>query len=319
MIPFFSFPERTATWTSQRNWGSGTSYVERNVPSGQGAWQGMAKLGVMPWMVRRRSWMLNTLSQYRRVGRNHNMAKMGDRRVGTNHKLAVMGSRRVGMNHNVAEMGGRRVGTNDNMAEMGDRRVGMNNNVAVMGDRRFGMNNNVAIMGGRRVGTNRNVAIMGDRRVGTNHNVAEMDDRRVGLNRNVAIMGDRRVGTNHNVAIMGDRRVGMNNVTLTGDVVTISQNNEVKTEGTACSVSDETAHQNHDEVRVLQEFKKPKSFSAADLKSKTEHKEHCDDNADSCFLQSLVPDMKKLSDRKKLKFKELIISSISHLLDENHA
>jgi hypothetical protein len=204
------------------------------------------------------------------------------------------------------------------MAKMGDRRVGTNHKLAVMGSRRVGMNHNVAEMGDRRVGMNNNVAVMGDRRVGMNNNVAIMGVRRVGTNRNVAIMGDRRVGTNHNVAIMGDRRVGMNNVTLTGDV-TISQNNEVKTEGTACCVSDETAHQNHDEVRVLQEFKKPKSFSAADLKSKTEHKEHCDDNADSCFLQSLVPDMKKLSDRKKLKFKELIISSISHLLEENHA
>jgi len=51
----------------------------------------MAKLGVMPWMVRRRSWMLNTLSQHRRVGRNHNMAKMGDRRFGTNNNVALTG------------------------------------------------------------------------------------------------------------------------------------------------------------------------------------------------------------------------------------
>jgi len=45
-IPFFSVPEHTATWTSQRNWGSGTSYEERNMPSGQGARQGTVKLGV---------------------------------------------------------------------------------------------------------------------------------------------------------------------------------------------------------------------------------------------------------------------------------
>jgi len=118
---------------------------------------------------------------------------------------------------------------------------------------------------------------------------------------------------------MSDRRVGMNhNLTLMGDEVTISQNNEVKTEGSARSVADETAHQNHDEVKAPQEFKETKSVSPAGLKPKTEHKEHDDDNADFCFLQSLVPDMKKLSDRKKLKFKELIISSISQLLEEDY-
>jgi hypothetical protein len=77
------------------------------------------------------------------------------------------------------------------------------------------------------------------------------------------------------------RRGGMNhNVALMGDVVTISQKNELKTEGTVCSVADEETHQNHDEVKALQEFK-PKSLSAAGLKLKTEHKE--DDDADFCF------------------------------------
>jgi len=133
-----------------------------------------------------------------------------------------------------------------------------------------------------------------------------------------ALAQHRRGGRNHNVFIMGGRRVGMNNnVALMGDVVTVSQNNEVKTERTACSVTDETAHQNHDEVKAPQEFKETKSVSAAGLKPKTEQKEHDDDDdddADFCFLKSLVPDMKKLSDRKKLKLKELIISSISQLL-----
>ena len=117
------------------------------------------------------------------------------------------------------------------------------------------------------------------------------------------------------MAKMGDRRFGTNNnVALTGDVVTISQNNEVKTERTVRCVASETSHQNHDETKVLQEFRKPKSFSAAGLKSKTEHKEHHD--ADFCFLKSLVPDMKKLSDRRRRKFKELIVSSIGQLLND---
>ena len=140
--------------------------------------------------------------------------------------------------------------------------------------------------------------------------------RRGGRIHNVALMGDRRVGTNDNVTLLGDGRVGTNdNVTLMGDVVTISQNHVVKTEGTVCSVADETTHQNHDEVKELQELKTPTSVSAAGLKPKTEHKEQ--DDADFCFLQSLIPDMKKLSDRKKLKFKQLILSSIGQLLDED--
>jgi len=117
---------------------------------------------------------------------------------------------------------------------------------------------------------------------------------------------------------MGDRTVGRNyNVDLMGDVETVGQKNEEKTEGTVSSVADETTHQNHDEVKVPQEVKEIISASTAGLKSKTEHKEHDNGDADSCFLQSLVPDMKKLSDRKKLKFKELIISSIGQLLVED--
>jgi hypothetical protein len=149
-------------------------------------------------------------------------------------------------------------------------------------------------------------------------------------------MGDSNIERNHNVALMGD-------------VVTISQKNEEETEGTVRSAADETTHHNHDEVKAPQQFKEtvspisqknegktegnlcsaadetthpshddvkePKSLSAAGLKSKTEHKEQ--DDADFCFLQSLVPDLKKLSDRKKLKFKELIISSIRRLLEED--
>jgi len=117
-----------------------------------------------------------------------------------------------------------------------------------------------------------------------------------------SLVQHRRGGRNNNVAVMGD-------------VVTISQSNVVKTEGTVCSVADETTHQNHDEVKELQELKTPTSVSAAGLKPKTEHKEQ--DDADFCFLQSLIPDMKKLSDRKKLKFKQLILSSIGQLLDED--
>ena len=220
-IPFFSVPKHTATWTSQRNGDSRTSYEESNVPSGQGAKQGPVKRALRS--VRRRIWMLNTLARHGRGGRNHSVGKMGDRRVGTNHNVALMG----------------------------DRRVGTNRNVALMGDRRVGTNRNVALMDDRRVGTNDDVAIMGDRRVGTNHNVSIMGDRRVESNHNVATMGDRRVGMNHNMVIMSDRRVGMNrNVALMGDEVTISQKIEVKTEGTVCCVAVETTHQNHDEVNL---------------------------------------------------------------------
>jgi hypothetical protein len=49
-------------------------------------------------------------------------------------------------------------------------------------------------------------------------------------------------------------------------VATVSQNNEVKTEGTVCSAAGETTHQNHDEVKELQELRKPISVSAAGLK-----------------------------------------------------
>ena len=35
--------------------------------------------------------MLKALAQHRRVGRNHNVAIIGDRRVGTNHNVAIMG------------------------------------------------------------------------------------------------------------------------------------------------------------------------------------------------------------------------------------
>jgi hypothetical protein len=200
-IPFFSVPECTATWTSQRNRGSRTSHEERKVPSGQGARQGTGKLGVRINRFRgrtRRMWnpaakaMTDTLVQHRRGGRYYNVASMGDRTVGRNH-----------------------------------------------------------------------------------------------------------------------------NVDLMGDVETISQESEDKTEGTVSSVADEKTHHNHDEVKAPQEVKETISVSAAGLKSKTEHKEHDDGDADFCFLQSLVPDMKKLSDRKKLKFKELIISSIGQLLEED--
>ena len=306
--------EHTATWTSQR---SRTSYEESYVPSGQGVKQGPVKRALRS--VRRRIWMLNTSARYGRGGRNHSVAKMGDRRVGTNRNVALMGDRRVGTNDDVAIMGDRRVGTND-VAIMGDRRVGTNDNVAIMGDRRVGTNDDVAIMGDRRVGTNDDVVIVGDRRVGTNDDVAVMGDRRAGTNDDVAIMGDRRVGTNDNVAIMGDRRVGTNDdVVIVEDVVTISQKNEVKTEGTVCCVADETTHQNDYEVKAPQEFKETKSVSAAGLKPKTEHKvlDGDDNAADFCFLQSLVPDMKKLSDRKKLKFKALIISSMGQLMEED--
>jgi hypothetical protein len=198
-IPFFSVPERTATWTSQRNWGSRTSYEERKVPSGQGAWPG-TKLGAR-------------INRFRGRTRIRNAAAKS---------------------------------TTDSLVQ--HRR----------GDRYY----------------------------------------------NVALMGDRTVVRNHNVDLMGD-------------VETISQKKEEKTEGTVSSVADETTHQNHDEVKAPQEVKETISVSAAGLKSKTEHKEHDDGDADLCFLQSLVPDMKKLSDRKKLKFKELIISSIGQLLEED--
>jgi hypothetical protein len=128
----------------------------------------------------------------------------------------------------------------------------------------------------------------------------------------------RRGGRFYDVTLMGDGTVGRkHNVDVMGDVETIGQKNEEKTEGTVSSVADEKTHQNHDEVIVLQEDKETISVSAAGLKSKTEHKERDDSDADFCFLQSLVPDMKKLSDRKKLKFKELIISSIGQLLEED--
>jgi len=51
---------------------------------------------------------------------------------------------------------------------------------------------------------------------------------------------------------------GNHNVALRGDVATVSQKNEVKTEVTVRSSADETTHQNHDEVKALQECKKPK-------------------------------------------------------------
>jgi len=199
-IPFFSVPERTATWTSQRNWGSRTSYEERKGPSGQGARQGTVKLGVRINRFRGRTRIWNAAAK----------------------------------------------STTDSLVQ--HRR----------GDRYY----------------------------------------------NVALMGDRTVGRNHNVDVMGD-------------VETISQKNEEKTEGTVSCVADETTHQNHDEVKAPQEVKETISASTAGLKSKTEHKEHDDCDADSCFLRSLIPDMKKLSDKKKLKFKELIISSIGQLLEED--
>jgi hypothetical protein len=151
---------------------------------------------------------------------------------------------------------------------------------------------------------------------GARHGMVKLGVRRNRLRRRTRILNaaamsitdslvqHRGVGTNHNVALMGN--------------VTISQKNEVNTEETVHSAADEATHQNDDEVKALQEFKETKSVSAAGLKSKIEHKEHVDDvDADFCFLQSLVPDMKKLSDRKKLKFKELIISSIGRLLEED--
>jgi hypothetical protein len=126
---------------------------------------------------------------------------------------------------------------------------------------------------------------------------------------------------------------------LVEEVVTIGQYNAEETEVTACFASDEATHQNHDEVKEPQEIKEPQevkasqeviepqeviapqevketiSVSAAGLKLMTEQKEQ--DHADFCFLQSLVPDMKKLSDRKKRKFKELMLSSIGQLLEED--
>jgi hypothetical protein len=45
---------------------------------------------------------------------------------------------------------------------------------------------------------------------------------------------------------------GNHNVALRGDIATVSQKNEVKTEVTVCSNADETTHQNHDEVKALQ-------------------------------------------------------------------
>jgi hypothetical protein len=101
-----------------------------------------------------------------------------------------------------------------------------------------------------------------------------------------------------------------------------SPKNEEATKGTECCAAGENTCQNHSEVQAPQEFKKLKSDSAVDLKSnflksKTEHKEH--DDADLHFFQSLIPDVKKLSDRRKLKFKQLIMSSLSDLLDEEGA
>jgi hypothetical protein len=115
-------------------------------------------------------------------------------------------------------------------------------------------------------------------------------------------------------------------VALMEEVVTISQNNEEEIGVTVCFAADEATYQNRDEVKEPQDVKAPKeviapqevketiSVSAAGLKSMTEQKEQ--DHADFCFLQSLIPDMKKLSGRRKRKFKELIISSIGQMLDE---
>jgi hypothetical protein len=126
-IPFFSVLKHTSTWTSQRNWGSRTSYEGRNVPSVRGARQGTWNSG-----VRRR--------RFRRKNRIWNAADMS-------------------MTHSLAQHRGG--------------------------------------------------------------------------------------GGNHSVA-------------LREDVATVSQKNEVETEVTVRSTADETTHQNHDEVKALQECKKPK-------------------------------------------------------------
>jgi hypothetical protein len=115
-------------------------------------------------------------------------------------------------------------------------------------------------------------------------------------------------------------RFGSNHgATLMGDVEDTSPKNEEATEGNERCAADENARQNRDEATAPQEFEKPKSVSATGivsdfLKSKTEHKDR--DFADLCFLQSLIPDMKKLSDRRKRKFKQFVLFSMSKLLDE---
>jgi hypothetical protein len=125
-IPFFSVLKHTSAWTSQRNWGTRTSYEGRNVPSVRGARQGMGNSG-----MRRRFRKRNTIWNAAAMSMTHSSAQ---------HR------------------------------------------------------------GG---------------------------------------------GGNHNMA-------------LRGDVATVSVKNEVKTEVTLCSTAEETTHQNHDEVKALQECKKPK-------------------------------------------------------------
>ena len=84
--------------------------------------------------------------------------------------------------------------------------------------------------------------------------------------------------------------------TLMGDVEDTSPKNVEATEGNERCAADENACQNRDEATAPQEFKEPISVSATGivsdfLKSNTEHKD-CD-FADLCFLQSLIPGMKK--------------------------
>jgi hypothetical protein len=57
-----------------------------------------------------------------------------------------------------------------------------------------------------------------------------------------------------------------------GDAVTVSRKNKEETEGTVCCAADGNAHQNHDVVKALQEFKELKSVSAAGLKSNSEQR-----------------------------------------------
>jgi hypothetical protein len=115
-------------------------------------------------------------------------------------------------------------------------------------------------------------------------------------------------------------RFGSNrDATLMGDLEGSSPRHGEAAEGTQSSAANANTGQNCDAFQAQPVFKKLKSDSALDresycLKSKTEHQEH--DDADHCFLQSLIPDMKKLSERRKRKFKQLIMSSMCTLLDE---
>jgi hypothetical protein len=266
-IPFFSVPGHAATWTSQRNWDSRTSYDERNIPSGQGARQGTVKLGMRPRIFKSRArWWNNAANS-----RNHSLAQHG--RGGRYRNVAIMDDRSVKRNHNVTVMGGVTISQKEEEETEG--------NVCSIADETSHQNHDEALMG--------DVVIISQKKevktVETIHSIA-----------------DETAHHNHDVALMGD-------------LVTVNQKKEVNTEGTVRCAADETTHQTLDEVIEPQDFKKPVSVSAAELKSKTQHKEQ--DDADFCFLQSLIPDMKKLSNRKKLKFKELIISSISKLLEED--